>query len=116
MIRRQSRHCIYTGDDCIAGHYIEDAVIENCLINSSCNGVRLIGPARRLTFAHCEFFGPGRFEHRTSRDLHRTNMPGTATSIKLNDAKVAERDKATDPPVPPRTNKISGKPVGANRP
>ena len=64
----------YTGDDCIAGHYIEDAVVEDCVINSSCNGVRLIGPAKRLTFARCEFFGPGRYEHRTSQQLHRTNM------------------------------------------
>lgn len=64
----------YTGDDCIAGHYIEDAVVEDCAINSSCNGVRLIGPARRLTFQRCEFFGPGKFEHRTLRNLHRTNM------------------------------------------
>ncbi|MHB8900571.1 MAG: glycoside hydrolase family 28 protein, partial [Thermoguttaceae bacterium] len=64
----------YTGDDSIAGHYVEDGVVENCVVNSSCNGVRLIGPARRLTFSRCEFFGPGKFEHRTSRDLHRTNM------------------------------------------
>jgi polygalacturonase len=56
----------FTGDDSIAGHYIED-----CTINSSCNGVRLIGPARRLSFSRCEFYGPGKFEHRTSR---RTNM------------------------------------------
>lgn len=64
----------FTGDDCIAGHYIEDAVIEDCVINSSCNGVRVIGPAKRLTFRQCKFFGPGRFEHRTSQQLHRTNM------------------------------------------
>ncbi len=69
------RHCqFFTGDDCIAGHYIEAAVVEDCVINSSCNGVRVIGPAKRLTFRRCEFFGPGRFEHRTSQQLHRTNM------------------------------------------
>ncbi len=69
------RHCqFFTGDDCIAGHYIEDAVVEDCVINSSCNGVRVIGPAKRLTFQRCEIFGPGRFEHRTSQQLHRTNM------------------------------------------
>lgn len=61
----------FTGDDSIAGEYIEDAVVENSTINSSCNGVRLIGPARRLSFAKCEFYGPGKFEHRTSQ---RTNM------------------------------------------
>lgn len=69
----------YTGDDCIAGSYIEDSIVEGCLINSSCNGVRLIGPARRLTFARCEFFGPGKFEHRTSREMRRTNMLAALT-------------------------------------
>ncbi|RMF93310.1 MAG: glycoside hydrolase [Planctomycetota bacterium] len=64
----------YTGDDCIAGHYIEDAVVQRCFLNSSCNGVRLIGPARRLTFESCRFQGPGKFEHQTKENLHRTNM------------------------------------------
>jgi polygalacturonase len=64
----------FTGDDCIAGHYIKDGVVEECLINSSCNGVRLIGPADNLSFTHCEFVGPGEFEHRTPDNLHRTNM------------------------------------------
>ena len=48
--------------------------MEDCLINSSCNGVRLIGPAQGLTFRHCQFEGPGKFEHRTPQNLHRTNM------------------------------------------
>jgi len=64
----------YTGDDCIAGWFWEDTLIARCIINSSCNGVRLIGPARNLIIHDCLFFGPGRFEHRTSRDQHRTNM------------------------------------------
>ena len=64
----------FTGDDCIAGHYIKDGVVESCVINSSCNGVRLIGPAQGLTFKHCRFEGPGKFEHRTPQNLHRTNM------------------------------------------
>lgn len=55
----------YTGDDSIAGACIEDAVIENCLINSSCNGVRLIGPARRWSMSNCRFFGPGLYPHIT---------------------------------------------------
>ena len=54
-----------TGDDAIAGACIEDASIRNCLINSSCNGVRLIGPLRRFEMTHCRFEGPGRFPHRT---------------------------------------------------
>lgn len=64
----------YTGDDSIAGHYIQDGAVEDCVINSSCNGVRVIGPARGLSFTRCKFFGPGKFEHRTSEELHRTNM------------------------------------------
>jgi polygalacturonase len=34
----------YTGDDAIAGRYWNNTVIKDCLINSSCNGIRLIGP------------------------------------------------------------------------
>jgi len=64
----------YTGDDCIAGWFWENTLISNCIINSSCNGIRLIGPAKNLIIHDCLFFGPGRFEHRTSRDRHRTNM------------------------------------------
>ena len=42
-------HCqFYTGDDSIAGRYWENTLIAGCLINSSCNGIRLIGPARHL--------------------------------------------------------------------
>ncbi len=61
----------FTGDDSIAGGYIENGIVEDCTINSSCNGVRLIGPARKLTFTKCDFRGPGEFPHRSS---NRTNM------------------------------------------
>jgi hypothetical protein len=64
----------YTGDDAIAGSYWRNVVISNCVINSSCNGLRLIGPAVDSLVTRCEFFGPGLHEHRTSRALHRTNM------------------------------------------
>ncbi len=64
----------YTGDDCIAGCYWENTLIDRCVINSSCNGIRLIGPATNLIIHDCLFYGPGRFEHRTSREKHRTNM------------------------------------------
>ena len=59
------------GDDAIAGACIEDATIENCLINSACNGLRLIGPARRFTLGHCRFQGPGVYPHRLK---NRFNM------------------------------------------
>jgi hypothetical protein len=65
---------LFTGDDCIAGWYWEDTLIANCVINSSCNGIRLIGPAKNLVIHDCLFYGPGRFEHRSSRDRMRRNM------------------------------------------
>jgi len=64
----------YTGDDCIAGWYWQDTLIDRCVINSSCNGIRLIGPATNLIVHDCLFFGPGKNEHRTSKEKHRTNM------------------------------------------
>lgn len=53
----------YTGDDAIAGGYWENAVISNCLINSSCNDIRVILPATNLEIKNCEIFGPGVFGH-----------------------------------------------------
>lgn len=64
----------YTGDDAIAGGYWENMTITDCVINSSCNGIRMIMPASGLEIAHCTFTGPGAFPHRTSKELKRTNM------------------------------------------
>jgi polygalacturonase len=64
----------YTGDDSIAGRYWDHVVISDCLINSSCNGLRVIGPATRLIVHDCLFYGPGLQPHRTSREQRRTNM------------------------------------------
>ncbi len=64
----------YTGDDSIAGRYWDNTVISDCIINSSCNGIRLIGPARRLIVHDCLFYGPGEQPHRTSGAARRTNM------------------------------------------
>jgi len=63
-----------TGDDAIAGRYWENTLITGCVINSSCNGLRLIGPARNLVVHDNLFFGPGRQPHRTSGERRRTNM------------------------------------------
>lgn len=69
------RNCeFYTGDDAIAGGYWENMTITDCLVNSSCNGIRMIMPATGLTIAHCSFKGPGLFPHRTSKEKKRTNM------------------------------------------
>ncbi len=62
----------YTGDDSIAGRYWDNTVISGCVINSSCNGIRLIGPATKLIVTDCLFYGPGVRPHRTSGT--RTNM------------------------------------------
>ena len=64
----------YTGDDSIAGRYWNNTVIADCIINSSCNGIRLIGPATRLIVNNCLFYGPGEQPHRTSGERRRTNM------------------------------------------
>lgn len=61
----------YTGDDAIAGRYWDFVTITSCIINSSCNGIRLIGPATNFTVTDCLFQGPGLYPHRTS---NRTNM------------------------------------------
>src|SRR5437899_1985859 len=63
----------YTGDDSIAGRYWANTTIYGCLINSSCNGIRLIGPATNLVVNHCLFAGPGEQPHRSSK---RNNMLG----------------------------------------
>jgi hypothetical protein len=64
----------YTGDDSIAGRYWDNTVISDCIINSSCNGIRVIGPATRLIVNRCLFYGPGLQPHRTSGEKRRTNM------------------------------------------
>lgn len=64
----------FTGDDAIAGRYWDNTLIAYCVINSSCNGIRLIGPATRLTIARNLFRGPGEQPHRTSGERRRTNM------------------------------------------
>jgi polygalacturonase len=61
----------FTGDDSIAGRYWDNTLISDCIVNSSCNGIRLIGPATHLIIHDCLFYGPGVHPHRTSE---RHNM------------------------------------------
>ncbi len=56
----------FTGDDAVAGRYWENVLISGCILNSSCNGIRLIGPASHLIIHDCLFYGPGVHPHRTS--------------------------------------------------
>jgi len=60
----------YTGDDCIAGDYWDRTVISDCIINSVCNGIRLIGPATHLIINNCLFYGPST----QPREQGRRNM------------------------------------------
>jgi polygalacturonase len=62
---------LFTGDDSIAGRYWDNTLISDCIVNSSCNGIRLIGPAAHLVIHDCLFYGPGVHPHRTS---NRHNM------------------------------------------
>lgn len=61
---------MHTGDDAIAGGYWEKMRISHCVLNSSCNGIRMIMPSVDVEVADCDIYGPGRFEHITS---HRTS-------------------------------------------
>ena len=46
-----------TGDDCIAGINVEDLLVKNCYINTSCNFFRIGGS--RITVEDCEMRGIG---------------------------------------------------------
>lgn len=71
---------IHTGDDAIAGGYWENMKISRCVLNSSCNGIRMIMPSTDLEVADCNIYGPGQYEHITShrtRSEHAINLePG----------------------------------------
>jgi hypothetical protein len=60
---------LFTGDDSIAGRYAENLLIADCVLNSACNGIRVIGPGKGLVIHDCLFYGPGRRPHRT-QDRH----------------------------------------------
>ncbi len=64
----------YTGDDCIAGWYWKDVLIDRCVLNSSSNGIRVFGPAKNVIVHSCLAFGPGRYQWRTSGLLNHKNM------------------------------------------
>lgn len=110
----------FTGDDAIAGRYWSNTLIQGCVINSSCNGIRLIGPATRLTVAQNLFRGPGEQPHRTSGERRRTNMlsgvilqPGAwdATRGRLDDVLLAD-NVMQDVASPVTLWTKSGNPVG----
>lgn len=71
----QIRNCrFYTGDDAVAGGGWENLIMDNCYLNSSCNGIRIIMPVSDMEIRNCDFQGPGRYPHRTSGEIMRRNM------------------------------------------
>ena len=64
----------YTGDDCVAGWYWRDVLIDRCVMNSASTGLRLFGPAEKVIVHNCLMFGPGKYEWRTSGLLHHRTM------------------------------------------
>lgn len=74
----------YTGDDCIAGFSNVNTLVENCICNTACSGMRFGGT--NALIRNCRFFGPARYFFRGSLSLeekkngaqahmpHRTNM------------------------------------------
>ncbi|MDD6211398.1 MAG: glycosyl hydrolase family 28-related protein [Bacteroidales bacterium] len=103
-----SKCLFFTGDDAIAGGYWRDFTIDECMINSSCNGIRLIMPATKLKITNCSFVGPGLYPHRTSKELMRKNMlsaillqpggwgktPGDIDQIEISNIRVDQVDNA----------------------
>jgi len=57
---------MFTGDDSIAGRYWDKTLISGCILNSSCNPVRIIGPVQHLIIQDCLLYGPGAQPHRSS--------------------------------------------------
>lgn len=56
------RSCtLKTGDDCVAGFDARNVVVEDCLLNTACNAIRL--GCVNLLVDNCRFVGPGEYEH-----------------------------------------------------
>lgn len=100
----------YTSDDAIAGGYWKNMLIKDCLLNSACNGIRVILPATNLEIKDCEIFGPGVFGHRRGSLSHplvtRTLTgiilqpgawgagPGKLDSINIHDIRIRDTQTA----------------------
>lgn len=74
------RNCrFYTGDDCIAGFGNSNVLITDCILNSSCSGMRYSGT--NTVVRNCRFYGPGKYLFRGSMTQEEkrsgTEVPGT---------------------------------------
>ncbi len=54
----------FTGDDSMAGEMWQNVTITNCILNSSCQPLRLGG--ENILVSNCLIYGPGLNEHRTT--------------------------------------------------
>ena len=56
------RRCtLKTGDDCVAGFDARNVSVEDCLLNTACNAIRL--GCANLLVERCRFVGPGEYPH-----------------------------------------------------
>lgn len=74
------RNCrFYTGDDCVAGFGNSNVLISDCILNSSCSGMRYSGT--NTVVRNCRFYGPGKYLFRGSLSQEEkrsgTEVPGT---------------------------------------
>ncbi|MGI6173949.1 MAG: glycoside hydrolase family 28 protein [Christensenellales bacterium] len=74
------RNCrFYTGDDCIAGFGNRNVLIADCILNSSCSGMRYSGT--NTVVRNCRFYGPGKYLFRGSLTAEEKRLgdavPGT---------------------------------------
>jgi polygalacturonase len=60
----------FTGDDCIAGAYTDNILVNNCVLNTACNGLRWIGPGKSMLFSNCTILGGSRHPHRTTGRMY----------------------------------------------
>lgn len=101
---------VYSRDDAIAGGYWENALITNCTLNSSCNGIRIVLPTINLEIKDCYIVGPGVFGHfRGTPDKPLINNlltgiifqpgawakgPGKSANIHIHDIKIKDASTA----------------------
>lgn len=53
-----------TGDDCVAGYNVQNVIVRNCSLNTSCQNFRIGG--KNVLIESCRLWGPGQYPHRVS--------------------------------------------------
>ncbi len=73
----------YTGDDCVAGFDINNLLVEDCVLNSSCSALRLGGT--NILVKNCHAYAPSRFLFRGGMTMEERRE-----GIISNDATITE--------------------------